>query len=128
MENWRQAALGANMRNKRIVLVSTYSKKAVKCVLVHTCPWKPFDVKHRLLQRVALQNKTNIISLFVVYGYYSDCSTEKFKDHLPLGPRQVLPPQASLVASQGRRTCLHHLKSQGWRSRLGSIEFSTLSM
>ena len=69
MENWRQAALGANRRNKRIVLVSTYSKKAIECVLVHTCPWKPFDVKHRLLQRVAMQNKTNIISLFVVYSF-----------------------------------------------------------
>jgi hypothetical protein len=24
------------------------------------CPWKPFDVNHRLLQRVALENKTGI--------------------------------------------------------------------
>jgi hypothetical protein len=97
-------------------------------VIIHACPWKPFDVKHRLLQRVALQNKTNINVLFVLYGYYSDCSIRKFKDHVPLGPRQVLPRQVSLIMSQGRRTCLHPRKIQGRRSRLGSIESSTLSV
>jgi hypothetical protein len=51
-----------------------------------------------------------------------------FKNHLPLGPRQVLPRQVCLVVSQGRTTCLHRQKIQCWHSQLASTEPSTLSV
>jgi len=66
--------------------------------------------------------------MLCIYGNYSDWSTQMFKDHLPLGPRQVQPRQLSLVTSQGRRTCLRHPKIQCRCSRLGSIESSTWSV
>jgi hypothetical protein len=43
-----------------VVISKTYSKKVVHCCLVHSLPWKMFNVKYGLLQRVSLHSsKTN---------------------------------------------------------------------
>ena len=36
----------------------TYGKEVLQSLLINSCRWKPFNVKHGLLQRIALETKS----------------------------------------------------------------------